>query len=467
MDKSFRAGLLSHSLDLLLKSALSSHDEAVLAWQEWRINYDINLTPWNEVRILGAVANRIDWLEPNSPIRPRLMGIRKFLWVQTQFCLNKTRAGLKVLNNEGIPILLLKGGARIAEDSASAQERLIRDLDILVPLNLQEKAFRALEAAGWKLVPLPWQIASFNKAPISGHHAWSLALDGGEIDLHHYSNHLNRLLGDDEEFWRHSKILDWQGISVHVLCPSHALITILIHGLRWSQDGSADWAIDACALVDQKKIDWDMFILEGKNRLVQAIIFSGLTYLKESLGRPIPSFVIDGLKDQIDDEMLSELNDFYRVAASPTTPHQVECFHNLAFRRVQNKRLIPKLTSSSLIHIFNTNLKLSEGEVFCLNVSPSKMTYDWLVLEIQVPTPPSLDINKLTGRFSSVGFEMKYSIPDAIRRDEQGVVGIFRMEISVSVIFMRGIEEINFSYWFENAKVQKLLLGVNVYTGRA
>jgi hypothetical protein len=464
MSRSLKTNLLSESLDLLLHSALAPQDQAISAWHQWRQKYDINLTPWNEVRILGAVANRIDWLEPGSNIRPRLMGIRKFLWVQTQFCLKKTRPGLKVLSDDGIPILLLKGGARIAENPSSAQERLIRDLDILIPLGFQDRAFKQLESVGWKLVPLPWQVASFQKAPISGHHAWSLQREGGEIDLHHYSNNLNRLIGDDDEFWRRAKVINWDGIPVYILCSSYALLTILIHGLRWSQDRSADWAIDACALIDQNDIEWNIFILEAQKRVVQAIIFSGLYYLKEVLGKSIPLFVLSELESQLDKEMISELTDFYSLVASPISPHQVECFQRLAFRRVQTGRFINKISSLFLAGLFKINVNLSQGDSVGISLTPNEMQYEWLILEIHIPIPHLANVGELTGRFSSVGFEMKYSGADSIKRETQGITATFRIEIAVALLELRGINEVNFSYWFDNVRIENLLLTIEGFS---
>ena len=65
-------------LDPLVKAALAPPDKARDAWNEWRRGYAIDETPWNEVRLLGAVFRRIDWLEPNADILPRVRGIQKF-----------------------------------------------------------------------------------------------------------------------------------------------------------------------------------------------------------------------------------------------------------------------------------------------------------------------------------------------------------------------------------------------------
>jgi len=438
--------LFSESLDLLLRAALSPEKDAIASWKKWRSSYDIDLTPWNEVRLLGTIAQRIDWLESDSIIRSRMIGIRKFLWVQTQLCLQKTKSGLITLHDAEIPFILLKGCGRIVQSPTSAQERLIRDMDILVPLRLREKAFNALKIAGWELVSDQWQLEYFQKAPVSGHHAWALTKNGAEIDLHHYSNYLNRLVGDDDEFWRHSKKIDWQGINVRVLSPAHALLTNLTHGLRWSLDYVADWAIDSCALIESEEIDWEIFLAESRNRVLQAIAFEGLRYLTLFASQKIPQKILQSLEQDLNPAMLSELNDYYKIMPSPIEPQQVKFAQTMAVQRASKKLFIPPISISFFKKLFHYESILSANNSLFIGISPQELEGSWLTVSIQLSLESSMSNIELLGRFSGTGLEFKHSPPDTfLYRDGKNIAN-FRLEIPVSVLRLREIYSIYFNY---------------------
>ena len=328
---------MDKSLDLLAKAALAPIDVATAAWLAWRAAYDIDTTPWNEVRMLGAVAARIDDLEPNSLIRPRVLGIRKFLWVQSQICLKNCESGLAALARSGVPVMLMKGAARTARDPLSVQERLIRDVDVLVPMPQQSQAFDALQNAGWSITHTPWQPQMHQLGPLSSHHAWAFSRGASEIDLHHVSNHLNRLRGDDDGFWARALPTVWQGAPVHIPSAADALLIALIHGVRWSQDRSADWTVDACALLDEGPLDWSVFLQETRARQIQAHVYTGLAYLRDALDKSIPTDVMASLLAEATDSQWREFA-FYSVVDSAQTVEQGQIALEMALSRAMARR---------------------------------------------------------------------------------------------------------------------------------
>lgn len=328
---------MDKSLDLLAKAALAPIDVAAAAWLAWRAAYDIDTTPWNEVRMLGAVAARIDELEPNSPIRPRVLGIRKFLWVQSQMCLKNCGSGLAALAQSGVPTMLMKGAARTARDPLSVQERLIRDVDVLVPIPQQPQAFDALQNAGWSIAHTPWQPEMHKLGPLSSHHAWSFSKGASEIDLHHASNYLNRLRGDDDGFWARAIPIVWQGTRVFIPSAADALLIALIHGVRWSQDRSADWTVDACALLDEGPLDWNVFLQETRARQIQAHVYTGLAYLRDALEKSIPSEVMASLLAEAADSQWREFA-FYSIVDSAQTIEQGQIALQMALSRAMARR---------------------------------------------------------------------------------------------------------------------------------
>jgi hypothetical protein len=310
-------GLPTGPLDLLAKAALAPPDVARPAWSEWRRGYSLDETPWNEVRMLGAIAPRLKWLEADAGIAPRILGIRKFLYAKTQTCLLAGMDGLRALASARIPLVLLKGVARIARDPAAAQERLVRDIDVLVPFDQKGRAFAVLRDAGWRFSASgQWQSSWHAMDDAASHHAWALAKGNGEIDLHHFSNYLNRLIGDDDGLWRRATPIDWRGISVLLPAATDNLIVCTAHGLRSSTESTADWAIDACATIAGAAIDWDLLVAEVRRRQLDAIMLVGLRYIKEVLQKPVPAAVLHDLAATARAEQWRELA-YYAAAPMP------------------------------------------------------------------------------------------------------------------------------------------------------
>jgi len=381
---------LSRSLDLLARAALAPLDEAVVAWRTWRSEFDIDATPWAEVRMLGAVAPRIEQLEPDSLIRPRVGGIRKFLWVNSQMCLKTAIGGLAALNRADVPLMLMKGAARIARDPGSAQERLIRDVDVLVPLGQEAHAFSVLEADGWGLVPEPWQISRRQLAPVAGLHAWSLKKGEAEIDLHHFSNNLNRLAGDDDGLWSRGESLRWSGAEVMVPSPADALLMAIVHGVRWSVDGAADWTVDACGLLDQDRIDWSVFVAETRNRLLQVAALTGLRYLETALGREIPEAVSRDLATGVTPLLVEEFRQ-YSIRARAETPAEVHAASSCAIQRAFMRRP-PRgqPAGAARVRVGRVRATARPGPVWTAFTLPALEdgADGWLILEIRIAALP-------------------------------------------------------------------------------
>jgi hypothetical protein len=184
-----------------------------------------------------------------------------------------------------------------------------------------------------------------------------LAHDGGDLDLHHFSNALNRLVGDDDGLWSRAGIVKWRGFDIHVPGPSDALVLGIVHGLRWSPECNADWIIDVASYMDTGQIDWDLVLKEGARREVQAILFTGLTYLRDAIGRDVPQAVTDTLMAQATELQWAELAS-YAAVPMPRTPEQNKPMLAMAVQRASGgppgrsggERGLLRLTAKALPH---------------------------------------------------------------------------------------------------------------------
>lgn len=277
-------GWPTRSCDLLLRAALCDTVVALEAWQQWLAEFILDRASWSEVRLLAAVGKRTD-----LNAGPRVTGIQKFVWAHTHMQLVPALEGLRKLDQLGIPLLLLKGSARVATNPSVASERLIRDVDVLVPLARAGEALEALIEAGWLFEG--WQAKQRQIHPLESHHAWSVSKGRGEIDLHHFSNFLNRSTGDDLGLWNRSVPITWNGLELRVPSPEDALLVALIHGLRWSKEKAADWVLDAHAAI-ATGVAWDLVTAEAQARDVALIVYQGLLYLRDRIRCPVPDRVL-------------------------------------------------------------------------------------------------------------------------------------------------------------------------------
>ncbi len=445
-------------LDLLARAALAPRAEAASAWRDWRAAYDIDTTPWSEVRMLGAVAARIDDLEPDAAIRPRVHGIRKFLWVKSQICLKAALGGVAALNRAGIPVLLMKGAARIALDPASAQERLIRDLDALVPLGRAQSAYEALQEAGWSLVPDAWQLDLRQWSPIAGHHAWSLAKDGSEFDLHHFSNHLNRLRGDDDGLWSRARPRRWQGVDVCLPAPADALLIALVHGVRWSEESAADWTVDASALIDGGAVDWSVFLQEAEIRLLQAPLLAALLYLRHALHKVIPDQVVNGLQAGLDPLHGEELEQ-YVSSPSPATGQQIATASRMATRRALARSGQTIQVADASLHSQVRQLSVKHhpaGKLGTFELPEDDGTGGWLIVKAVIDRPASGADLRLKAEFRAPGLALASVVLAEPMPSGSGPhePPFLRVAIPAVLLQLRGIRELGFCYEMDGAHAE-------------
>ena len=436
-------------LDLLVRAALAPEVEARAAWRRWRAEHDLDTTSWSEVRMLAAVASRIATLEEDADVRPRVEGIRKFLWVHTQMCLEPAGPALAALSEAGIPVLLTKGAARVVAQPASAHERLIRDVDVLVPLASAERALALLCGAGWTLREPPWAMQARAASTVAGHHAWTVTKGRGEIDLHHFSNHLNRLTGDDDGLWQRATTHQWRGATVHLPAPADALVLAVTHGVRWSRDGAADWTVDAASLIDAGTVDWDVVLAEADSRVLHAALHAGLGYLRDALGRAVPADVLRHLESRSTDLERAELA-CYAARPTPATPGEKQAALAMAALRAHVRAGIPDgghrgpLTVLPVADVRGT-LAPGDGMVAC--PIPKVALQDWLLVRLE------LDATSLPATITLSG---QLRAPGLVIGDGPGTRGHmaagqpvirFEWQLPAALTTLRHLERVSLSLW--------------------
>ncbi|MGB0498471.1 MAG: nucleotidyltransferase family protein, partial [Rubricella sp.] len=117
---------------LLLQARLSPLPRAAEAWAEWQAHHTVDDAGWAEVRLLAGLAGTRHGTISDDLAR-RIDGLRKFVWARNSLRLDRSVRILDALAAADIPVMLLKGGARVALEPRALAARFLRDLDLLVP----------------------------------------------------------------------------------------------------------------------------------------------------------------------------------------------------------------------------------------------------------------------------------------------------------------------------------------------
>lgn len=269
--------------DLLLRAAiLDDLPSAGRAFGAWLDGHDFNDVTFAEQRLLVAISARLPDTVVSGSVRARLKGIERMLWTHSTLALQAARPALRVLDDAGIPVMVLKGAARAAIDMGDVRGRFASDVDLLVPRPHFETAYRALRSQDWhhnqRREPRLARITGINL--YRGKH--------GDLDLHKFPLHqLNHGDADQSPLWARATQCTFLGQPVRVPSPSDRLLMAIAHG---GIDGHqhSDWLVDCAVLMGSNTVDWPLFERLCAERHLEAHAALALSYLVDVLGMNMP-----------------------------------------------------------------------------------------------------------------------------------------------------------------------------------
>jgi Uncharacterised nucleotidyltransferase len=317
---------------LLLASALADLETARRAWSQWSAGKELAEATSPEVRLLAAVAQRMPELVPGATPDPRLGGARRYIWTQTQMTIGSARPLLAEMHAAGVRMMLMKGAARIALNPALAQERALRDVDVLVHPDDWATGLDFAMQRGWT-----YEGADRGKS-LSNVHAVGLrrATDSGApaiFDLHRFVLYECRNRNQDLGFWERAIPTEFQGIDL--LCPSmtdQALVMLAQSMLYSAAPHAPLWALDVDPMVRAGSIDWDLFLREVHTRQIQMYVAAPLLLLNERTRCPVPAEVMRDLTRYIGKAHIIEF-DTRATGYGPRLPEQFDAVRTLAVAR--------------------------------------------------------------------------------------------------------------------------------------
>ncbi len=280
----------SPAQELLLRAALMPDERALNAWREVRGQINIEALDGATQALLPALRKNLLALGEDDELLGLFKGVHRYGWARTQLLLAPMMPIVRTLEGAGIPTLLLKGAAFVADTRLDAGMRPMNDIDVLVPTQQARAAIDVLLASGLEPVgEVPaWYVAEYASRFVPSH-GFRDQLDR-QLDLHWHVLHASCQADADEDFWAAAEPIELLGVPTRALCPADELLLVILHGLRWNEIPTYRWAVDAALLCSGAigPIDYERLVAQARKRRVSVMLRAGLSYLRRVADAPIP-----------------------------------------------------------------------------------------------------------------------------------------------------------------------------------
>ena len=283
----------------LLRAALMRDERGLAAWRRVRPALSIADMDSGVQAVLPQLRANLLRLGINDPLMELFKGVHRHAWARNQLMLAQVMPVVSDLEDAGVPTLMLKGAALMAEGRHDAGIREMTDIDVLVPTGSVADACQVLAACGMRPVEnVPIWFVTDYWAPRVRHSANFENAAGGQLDLHWHALLLSRHDDADTEFWTAAQSVSLRQVSTRTLCPADELLLVILHGLGWAPTPTYRWALDATLIARGVcgEVDYERLAEQARRRRVAPALRMGLRYLQEVADVEIPGHVLRALR---------------------------------------------------------------------------------------------------------------------------------------------------------------------------
>ena len=263
----------------LLRAALMRDERGLAAWRRVRPALSIADMDSGVQAVLPQLRANLLRLGINDPLMELFKGVHRHAWARNQLMLAQVMPVVSDLEDAGVPTLMLKGAALMAEGRHDAGIREMTDIDVLVPTGSVADACQVLAACGMRPVEnVPIWFVTDYWAPRVRHSANFENAAGGQLDLHWHALLLSRHDDADTEFWTAAQSVSLRQVSTRTLCPADELLLVILHGLGWAPTPTYRWALDATLIARGAcgEVDYDRLAEQARRRWVAPALRMGL-----------------------------------------------------------------------------------------------------------------------------------------------------------------------------------------------
>jgi len=279
----------------LLRSALWTGDDARAAWAEWRRLADLRALDFSSWNLLPLAWRNLTAQGVADAVLEECRGYYRYHWARNQVLLRQAREQVRTWQERGLPVVVLKGVALLADTYRDAGVRPMADYDLLVPMERVQEAADSLQAAGWRPQAdyLAWaQVALETQASFN----WARADE--RLDLHWHVLHRCQEPAVTRAFWQRAVPLALDGVATLQLCPEDALLHVCSHGVHYSGQPPFRWLADAAWLLRRRAgpgLAWDRLAAMAAATGSALAVRHGLEYAARELRLPVPAATLAAL----------------------------------------------------------------------------------------------------------------------------------------------------------------------------
>ena len=304
---------------LMLRAALLPGVEGIEAAKTWLASADIDRLGKASRGLLPLLYQRFRRDGIEDPLMPTLKGVKRHTWYNNRLLFHHGAAAVRILEQAGIEVMLLKGAALVAAYLHDGSMRPMEDLDLLVRHRDARSAVTALRRQGWIMRHAPHRSGQYLDDGLytaaKGCHF--VHASGIQIDLHW--NLTSRCLGPhaDDDFWAASRDCRFEGQDARVLHPADQLLHVVIHGAPWSTISPIRWIPDAMVVLrHHPDPGWDRLVAQASARDLSLMVGTALRHLEGHFAGTVPHAVIAAL-DRVPRRLFERLEHWELTRAGP------------------------------------------------------------------------------------------------------------------------------------------------------
>ena len=283
----------------MLRAALGEAEAARAAYGVWREQLDEDSIPAKWRILLPLLHRNVTTLEIQDPLVRRLRRIRRYLWARNLPLIELAKRVHVAFAEANVGVLALKGSSLVASGYMDRSIRPMEDIDILVPRTHLRTAVKILNGLGFEPHLIPPRCLTERVMPTGELPGWPFRNDqGNEVDLHWNALHLDRRPEADNDAWRRSRRVVFEGIPISVLDPTDQLLQICAHGIRDDEPDAIRWMADAIVVIRGAELDWEAFLQRAAYHRLSASLADTLVSLSNIVSLPIPNGILPRLRQQ-------------------------------------------------------------------------------------------------------------------------------------------------------------------------
>jgi len=280
----------------LLRAALL-HDAQLVreSFEQWKASVHIDVADRGSARVFPLLYRNLTRLGIDDPLLPRLKGVFRQVWFRNQLILEHGLRALRALQEEAIPVIVLKGASLIATGVYDEPAlRPMEDFDLLVPRERFAAAVEVLRRTRWAFQP---ELLDPEPHYVFQHAVGFRREGGGEIDLHWAATGLPLDRNGERAAWESSRAVRFGELEALALAPADQLLQVCTHATLLNEHiPPIRWAADATLLLRRHDaFPWDTFVELARERNLSRIASRCLEYLRDGLAVAVPDEVMRAL----------------------------------------------------------------------------------------------------------------------------------------------------------------------------